>query len=145
VSRAADGGQTNGFSIVVTMSNDGRYVVYWSNATNVVADDTNGTQDLFVHDRETGETQRLVGAAGEQPNRASNFPATTPGGSLILFSSDATNLVPGDTNGFTDVFLTDQHHNRTAATPGRLRAAAAPEPAPRAAPAIEEPIETESP
>ncbi|HEX6011675.1 MAG TPA: hypothetical protein VFY87_07705, partial [Geminicoccaceae bacterium] len=68
VSRAVDGGHTNGFSIVVTMSNDGRYVVYRSNATNVVPDDTNGTQDLFVHDRETGETQRLVGAAGEQPN-----------------------------------------------------------------------------
>ena len=107
-------------------------------------DDTNGVNDLFVYDRETGETQRLVGAGGEEPDRASNFPATTPGGSLILFSSDATNLVPGDTNGFTDVFLTDQHHNRTAATSGRLRAAA-PGPAPQAAPAIEEPIATEDP
>jgi Tol biopolymer transport system component len=141
VSRAADGGQTNGFSIVVTMSPNGRYVVYWSAATNVAPEDTNGFTDVFVHDRETGETQRLEGAGGEQPNRASNFPAT-PGGSLILFSSDASNLVPGDTNGATDVFLTDQHHNRTAATAGRLRAAA-PEPAPRAAPAIEEPVEVE--
>ena len=144
VSRAADGGQANGSSSPRTMSASGRYVVYGSVATNIVPDDTNGVNDLFVYDRETGETQRLVGAGGEEPDRASNFPATTPGGSLILFSSDATNLVPGDTNGFTDVFLTDQHHNRTAATSGRLRAAA-PGPAPQAAPAIEEPIATEDP
>lgn len=125
ISRAADGGEANGCSFTGAMSSNGRHIVYGSLATNIVEADMNSTNDLFVFDQETGRTRRLVSVNGEEPNKASNFPAMTPGGSLILFSSDASNLVPGDSNERADIFLTDQHHSRTAATSGRLRAAAA--------------------
>jgi Tol biopolymer transport system component len=94
ISVAEGGGDPNGFSVPLTISGNGRYVAYTSVATNIVPGDTNGTNDIFVLDRRTGQTRRLVGDAGEQPNGPSNFPAITPNGRLILFSSEATNLVP---------------------------------------------------
>lgn len=90
------------------MSGDGRYVVFWSEATNLVPDDTNGSPDVFVHDRETAETVRAnVTAAGEQVNGAAYAPSISGNGRYVVFYSFANNLVPNDTNGRTDVLRKD--------------------------------------
>ena len=62
--------------------------------------DTNGASDVFVHDPQTGQTTRVsVDTAGAQANGARVLPALTADGRFVAFTSDATNLVPGDTNG----------------------------------------------
>lgn len=86
---------------------DGRFVVFPSDATNLVAGDTNGKRDIFRHDRQTGETVRLTGGTWGQANGGSTEPIISSDGSRVIFQSDATNLVPGDTNGKTDIFLYD--------------------------------------
>lgn len=91
------------------ISGDGRYVTFHSNATNLVAGDTNGVQDIFVHDRNTGATTRVsVNSDGTQANGSSAVPTLSADGRYVLFRSDATNLVPNDTNGATDVFVHDR-------------------------------------
>src|SRR5262249_47546206 len=68
--------------------------------------DTNGFADEFVRDRGTGLTERVsVDAAGAQANGSSFEAAISEDGSVIIFESAATNLVPGDTNGVSDVFV----------------------------------------
>src|SRR5205809_7953833 len=70
VSVASDGAQGNGssgllsFAFPPALSADGRFVAFVSFATNLVAGDTNGATDVFVHDRQTGATERGGGAAG---------------------------------------------------------------------------------
>src|SRR4051794_23019469 len=101
--------QGNGpsFSIGGT-STYGRYVVFESDATNLVPGDTNKVPDVFVRDRKTKKTVRVsVGSRGEQGNRASDAGWITGDGRYVIFSSDASNLVAGDTNGTTDVFVRD--------------------------------------
>jgi Tol biopolymer transport system component len=88
------------------ISADGRYVVFDSPSTNLVAGDTNGVLDVFVHDRTSGRTTRVsVNSAGAQGNGESFYPAVNADGSLIAFTSQASNLVASDTNGAWDVFL----------------------------------------
>ena len=92
-----------------SISADGRYVAFESSATNLVPGDTNGTEDVFVHDRVTGTTERVsVSSAGTQSNGFSGFPAITADGLYVAFSSFASNLVPGDTNGHYDVFVRER-------------------------------------
>jgi len=112
VSVASDGTEANGGSSSRTsIGADGRCVAFGSDATNLVAGDTNGVQDTFVHDRETGETVRVsVASDGTQANAGSSLgfnhpPSISADGRCVAFDSDATNLVPGDTNGFGDVFV----------------------------------------
>jgi Tol biopolymer transport system component len=89
------------------MSAEGRYVTFDTIASNLVAGDTNGTYDVFVHDMITGMTARAsVASDGTQGNDRSYVPTLSSDGRYIVFNSDATNLVVGDTNGRTDVFLT---------------------------------------
>src|SRR5207244_1338287 len=87
-------------------------VAFSSDATNLVGRDTNGAADVFVHDRVIGTTKRVsVSSTGAQANddSVSGFaPAISADGRFVAFSSDATNLVPGDTNGQTDVFVRDR-------------------------------------
>ena len=88
------------------ISDDGRYVVFASRATNLVAGDTNGRYDVFVRDLATHVTSRIsITSTGGQSNGDSFKPSITPDGSEIVFYSTATNLVPGDTNGEFDCFL----------------------------------------
>ncbi|WP_182867220.1 beta-propeller fold lactonase family protein [Rhodopirellula sp. JC639] len=103
----------NARSLHPLISADGRFVVFWSYATNFVANDNNNTQDIFVRDRLLGTTT-LVSAA--DPNLATgsstgNSYSYSPGfsddGRYVTFWSDATDLVPGDTNGVFDLFLRD--------------------------------------
>jgi Tol biopolymer transport system component len=90
------------------LSADGRFVAFESDATNLVIGDFNGADDVFIHDRSTGTTQRVsVDRAGNEGNRASGGPSISASGRVVVFWSSATNLVPGDTNGLTDVFVRD--------------------------------------
>jgi Tol biopolymer transport system component len=89
---------------------DGRYVVLWSLASNLVASDFNGVRDTFVHDRITGVMARVsVDSNGSEANGASEYGSSiTADGRFVAFSSYATNLVAGDTNGALDVFVHDR-------------------------------------
>jgi len=91
------------------MSEDGRYVVFVSNAHNLVAGDTNGFEDVFIRDRRAGRTERVsVGSLGEQANGDSYGTAITPDVRYVTFYSNASNLVPGDTNDSPDGFVRDR-------------------------------------
>lgn len=90
------------------MSADGRYVVFYSSADNLVAGDAKYSSDIFVHDRETTETTRVsVGYDGSQANHHSIWPSISSTGRYISFYSNADNLVSNDTNGSGDIFLHD--------------------------------------
>lgn len=108
VSVATDGTQGNGASTFPMFSDNGRFVVFSSAATNLVADDTNAVQDIFVRDRVLNTTTRVsLANDGSQANGFSTFPLISGDGRFVAFSSDATNLVAGDTNGVTDIFVRD--------------------------------------
>ena len=101
-------------SVDPTLSADGRFVVFQSYASNLVAGDTNGVADVFVHDCVTGATTRVsVGPHGRESNGYSGEPAISADGRVIAFRSDATNLVAGDTNGVADVFVHERVTGRT--------------------------------
>ncbi len=109
VSVASGGSQGNGFSAGPVLSGDGRFVAFVSFATNLVAGDTNGATDVFVHDRQTGTTERVsVASGGTQGNDSSAGPVLSADGGLVAFHSTATNLVAGDANGAYDVFVRDR-------------------------------------
>lgn len=81
------------------MSGDGRYVVFQSLADNLVSDDTNNAQDLFLHDRQTGEITRVsVGTGNLQGDRDTVTGTISDDGNTIAFMSFAGNLAAGDTN-----------------------------------------------
>ncbi|MBZ0320393.1 MAG: hypothetical protein K8L91_28530 [Anaerolineae bacterium] len=111
VSVGAGGTQaTGGRSVDTSISADGRYVAFLSGATNLVAGDTNATEDIFVHDRQTGQTTRVsVATGGTQATSNSLDPVISADGRYVGFESFATNLVAGDTNGVKDVFLYDRN------------------------------------
>src|SRR5438874_169044 len=114
VSVATGGGQANGNSIAPAISKDGRFVAFYSDASNLVAGDTNRARDVFVHDRQTGETTRVsVAQDGAQANGESFAPAISGDGRYVVFSSSASNLVPGDTNNANDIFVRDRVANTT--------------------------------
>jgi len=106
VSLSAAGGMANGSSTDAHLSDDGRFVVFTSTASNLVAGDTNGFADIFVKDMQTGAV-RLVSAAanGAAANAASAVARITPDGRFIVFESLASNLVAVDDNGRWDVFV----------------------------------------
>jgi Tol biopolymer transport system component len=110
VSVDSSGGQGNGNSYRATISADGRFVGFISAASNLVAGDTNKFTDSFVHDRQGGTTERVnVDASGKQANGDSTYPPVlSSDGRFVAFSSSASNLVPGDTNGQSDIFRRDR-------------------------------------
>jgi uncharacterized repeat protein (TIGR01451 family) len=88
---------------------DGLVVAFDSLASNLVPGDTNGVDDVFVHDRLSGETERVsLASDGTQGQQISVAPATSADGLIVAFESDAANLVPSDTNGRRDVFVRDR-------------------------------------
>lgn len=106
ISISSSGAQGNGLSYVTSISEDGRFVVFESMASNLVTGDTNNAFDVFVHDRQTGETTRVsVSAGGAQGNDASREGIITPSGSYIVFYSLASNLVANDNNNNEDIFV----------------------------------------
>ncbi|KAB8189811.1 S8 family serine peptidase [Nonomuraea phyllanthi] len=114
VSVPSGGGLADSFSVSPTVSRDGRLVGFGSGATNLVPDDTNGQTDAFVHDRQTGTTELLsVSSEGVRADGLSGAPRFGADGRYAVFDSDATTLVPGDTNGRTDIFLRDRQTGTT--------------------------------
>ncbi len=108
VSVDSAGQEANGGSIDVVISRDGRYVVFSSAASNLVANDTNAILDVFRHDRNSGATVRVsVDSKGTEANGTSRSCAVSDDGNLVAFVSMATNLVAGDTNAYQDVFVRD--------------------------------------
>ena len=99
------GTQGNGDSDRPTITPDGRFVAFRSAADNLVLGDNNGRNDLFLHDRQTGETTRIALAPEEESDGDSTTPAITPDARLVAFRSDAQNLVADDGNDQPDVFV----------------------------------------
>jgi len=112
VSIASDGAQATGFSDRPFLSADGRFVAFRSSAPNLVDGDTNTTDDIFVHDRQTGTTQR-VSVASSQATGSSENPSLSADGRFVAFGSSAPNLVDGDTNSSTDIFVHDRQTGTT--------------------------------
>jgi hypothetical protein len=109
VSVSTDGIPANALSPSTALSADGRLVVFSSLGTNLVPDDTNGVADVFLHDRGAGTTTRVsVASGGTQGDGDSSEVALSGDGRHVAFSSNATNLVPNDTNGAHDVFVLDR-------------------------------------
>ncbi len=127
VSVDSSGAQATRGSWNPSISADGRYVAFDSEASNLVIGDTNYAWDVFVHDRQTGATTRVsVDSSGNQATGVATMTSIMPGGlpgsrgasisadgRYVAFSSFATNLVPGDTNDAPDVFV---HDRQTGAT-----------------------------
>src|SRR5262249_44714724 len=100
VSVASDGSQGNADAFGPSISADGRFVAFESDASNLVSGDTNGTLDIYVHDRLTGATERVSVASDDtQGNSVSSSPSISADGRFVAFASVADNLVSGDTNG----------------------------------------------
>lgn len=114
VSVKSDGTKGNGDCESPSISADGRYVVFESSATNLVDGDTNSANDVFIHDRQTSTTARIsVNYSTEQGNDESGDPKINDSGRYIIFTSAASNLVAGDTNGYDDVFVHDRETRKT--------------------------------
>ncbi|MCG3136003.1 MAG: hypothetical protein HMLKMBBP_03790 [Planctomycetes bacterium] len=103
------GGPPDDSSSQPVLSKDGRFVAFSSSASDLVEGDTNGQNDVFVLDTETGDVTRVsVSSAGEESNGSCNNPGISENGRWVLFDSDANNLVPDDTNDAYDVFVHDR-------------------------------------
>lgn len=97
--------EANAPSFLSHLSGNGRFVVFESFADNLVTGDSNGQQDVYFHDRTTGETLLVSrGLSGLAGNGFSFAPRVSRDGSFVSYSSWASDLVPGDRNGAADVF-----------------------------------------
>lgn len=98
----------NGGSSYPSISSDGRYVAFASDASNLVLNDNNGVTDIFLRDTQTNATSRVsLASDGSQANGASDFPSISANGRFVTFMSVASNLVSADTNTAWDIFLHD--------------------------------------
>jgi len=114
ISMAYTGAEANGSSGQTVISMDGRFVAYRSGASNLVPNDTNGKNDIFLYDVQTGQTTRVnVSSTGQQANGTSRDPSVCANGRYVSYTSDANNLVPNDSNGKFDVFLYDTETRET--------------------------------
>lgn len=114
VSLSHGGGNANKQSQFGDMSADGRYVAFASDATDIVAGDTNNASDIFVYDRETGQNDHVsVRSDGFDAAGSSYEPSISDDGRYVAFQSFATNLYNGDTNGVSDIFIHDRSTNQT--------------------------------
>ena len=114
VNVASDGTQANNHASLHSISDDGRYITYCSNASNLVANDTNKQSDVFVYDRVEKTTERIsVASDGTQANGYSHFGSISGDGRYVAFESAANNLVANDTNNRTDIFVYDRVEKTT--------------------------------
>ena len=108
VSVGTGGAQGSLRSYSPALTPDGRHVVFYSEAPDLVPGDTNGVGDIFLRDRLTRTTTLVsVDSSGIQGDGDSEYPTISADGRYVAFTSHATNLVPGDTNGFADTFVHD--------------------------------------
>src|SRR4028119_266801 len=114
VSFDSAGNQANSNSGGASISADGRFVAFTSDASNIVPGDTNSNRDIFVRDRLTNTTTRAsVDSAGNQGNSNSFGASISADGRFVAFESLASNIVPGDTNSNRDIFVRDRLTNTT--------------------------------
>ncbi len=114
VSISTGGSESDNQSTTSIISANGRYVVFRSNATNLVAGDTNAVEDVFVRDTQLNTTTRVSISTGGSEGDIRSFPyGISADGGYVLFYSEATNLVTGDTNAVGDVFIRDTQLNTT--------------------------------
>lgn len=119
VSMGSEGAQANNFSQAAHLSQDGRYVVFESLASNLVPGDTNGVIDVFIHDRQTKRTTRVsVVSGGAQANNMSVNPSISADGRYVTFESFATNLLPDQADGSKQTFVHDRQTGQTIRVPG---------------------------
>jgi predicted RNA-binding protein with TRAM domain len=108
VTLSSTGAQGNEGSSRPDFSADGRYLAFFSFATNLVRRDTNEEADVFLRDRRTGDTRRVsVSNSGRQGNGESSLMAISGNGRHVAFVSEAADLVARDTNGALDAFVRD--------------------------------------
>ncbi|MEL6903782.1 MAG: hypothetical protein AAFP22_00160 [Planctomycetota bacterium] len=108
VSGAPGGADGNGFCRTCDVSDDGRFVVFSSAASNLTAGDSNGNRDVFLRDVALGTTTLVSRAlGGGSGDGISRWPSVSGDGAVVVFQSAATDLVPGDTNAIDDVFAYD--------------------------------------
>jgi len=115
VSVANDGSQASGLSSLASLNSTARFVVFSSGAANLVSGDTNGFFDLFVRDTCLGmptgctpsTTRVSLSNTGGEANGDSLEANTSSDGRFVVFSSNATNLVSGDTRPFQKIFMRD--------------------------------------
>ena len=109
VSVALDGRAGNGKSFGADVSGDGRYVGFTSAASDLVPNDTNATEDVFVRDLLTGATTRVsIASDGAQGRYESFYPSLSADGRFVAFQSAADNLVPGEGYYDWDIFVHDR-------------------------------------
>jgi len=114
VSTRSNGTEANALSFGQGISADGRYVLFYSLASNLVSGDSNGAVDVFMKDRRTGKTTRISRRSnGAQGNNSSYLSTISPSGRYVGFLSVADNLVPNDSNGEADVFVHDRKSKKT--------------------------------
>jgi hypothetical protein len=114
VSLSSTGGEGNGYSVLGSISPDARFVTFASEASNLVANDTNGVFDVFVRDRSTGKTRRVsLGSTGGEGNDDSARSSISADGRFVAFYSFASNLVDDDANGVSDIFVRDRATGKT--------------------------------
>jgi Tol biopolymer transport system component len=114
VSVATNGTDGNFDSYTPSISADGRYVAFYSNASNLVGDDTNNKADIFVYDTVANTTRRVsVDDNGIQRNNNSGNPSISANGRYVAFESGVSTLVSGDTNNTGDIFVYDTVANTT--------------------------------
>jgi len=114
VSVSSSGAEGDGESEFASLSADGRFVAFSSRSSNLVPGDTNTTQDVFVHDRSNGQTERVsVASNGAESDGDSLRPSISADGRFVAFESSSTDLVAGDTLGVTDVFRHDRQSGAT--------------------------------
>lgn len=105
---------SNNNSYEPSISADGRYIAFTSYANNLVLNDNNGFCDIFIRDNHLNTTKRIsISNTGEEGNGNSFEPSISSNGRYVAFTSYATNLVPDDNNGFSDVFIYDLFLNIT--------------------------------
>jgi hypothetical protein len=119
-----DGGPGNNWTNVEFISGDGRFAGLWGPASNLVPNDGNGSDDVFVRDRVLGQTtMESVSSLGEQGDESTNGSTMSQDGRWLVMFGASNNLVPGDTNGTDlindrndpggDVFLRDRVNRTT--------------------------------
>lgn len=127
VSRSSAGLEADSTSYSPSLSGNGRFIVFTSNATNLVRGDTNGVSDVFVHDRDpdgnglfdegNGRTERVsvdsYGREGHGPSTVAYSHTISADGRLVVFTSAASDLVVGDGNGAADIFVHDRSSGLT--------------------------------
>jgi Tol biopolymer transport system component len=108
VTETADGIPANGFSFDPSVSADGRFVVFSSQATNLVPGDTNNITDVFLKDMVSGTVTRINTAQdGQEGNNGAGTAKVSADGRYVVFESYASNLVADDANNGIDVFIKD--------------------------------------